>query len=468
MIAARNGTNNPVDSRVTQGAQRLSSTAVLGIVVVLIAIYVVAVLLVMETSTYDTWGGLLVGPILLLVSLPILAREASRAGDRSLFWLLVAALVLKLVGALVFQFVAYDVYDRSADAVGYHEYGAELAERFRVGDYETGYPSLTGVWFIQFLVGILYTVIGTTKFGGYLVFSWLGFWGLFLFYRAFTIAVPTGRVRTYARLVFFLPSLAFWPSSIGKEAWMMLALGVAAYGAARMLSGRTWRGLLVAGLGLWMAGLVRPHIAGLMGVGLAAGYLLRPSRPELRQLAPIAKMLSMTVVAVVAVVVVIRAERFLSDSGVETERGVASAQSSIASQTTKGGSYFAPSILRSPTQTPNAVLTVLFRPLPHEAHNFQVLASSLENTFLLLFTLVHIPWALAALKNVRRHPYFALALTYTALFIVAFSSLGNFGHLVRQRVQVLPFLIVLLCIPPKPRKDDLSPAVTPSRWQGVS
>ena len=36
-------------------------------------------------------------------------------------------------------------------------------------------------------------------------------------------------------MIFFLPSLLFWPSGIGKEAWMTLGLGLASYGAARLL-----------------------------------------------------------------------------------------------------------------------------------------------------------------------------------------------------------------------------------------
>ena len=445
-------------TRVFDRSQRVSSKATFGFAAVVVAIFVVVVLLLMETSTYDTWGGVLVAPILILVSLPILARQAAREGDRALFWLLVAALLFKLAGAVTFHFVAYDLYQGVADAVGYHQGGVRLARQFHAGNFD-GLDPLAGVNFIQVIAGFFYAIIGPTKFGGYLFFSWLGFWGLYLFYRAFTIAVPEGRARTYARFVFFIPSLAFWPSSVGKEAWMMFALGIAAFGAARALSGRTWRGLVLAGLGMWMAAFVRPHITALVGVALAVGYLVRPSRQELRQLAPIAKVLSMTVVAIVAVVVVTRAERFLRDAGVETERGVTGVHNSILARSSEGGggSYFAPSILQSPSQAPKAILTVLFRPLPLEAHNGPALVSSLENAFLLVFALIRIPWALAALRSIRRQPYVALAITYSAMFIVAFSSFANFGNLVRQRVQVLPFVLLLLCIPP--RRRDQAPSV---------
>jgi hypothetical protein len=445
------------------GVYRLSSGAAISVGIVLIVIFVVGLLLFMEKSTYETWGGLFVAPVLILVTLPILSRQAKREGDRSLFWLLIAALLVKLGGALIFHFVAYDLYGGTADAATYHEGGLKLAQQFRTGDYDANLDPLIGVNFIKLVAGILYTIIGPTKFGGYLFFSWLGFLGLFLFYRAFTIAVPEGRGRTYARFVFFLPSLAFWPSSIGKEAWMMLALGVAAFGAARLFSGKTLRGVLIAGLGMWMATLVRPHMAALVAVALAVGYVLRRPREELRQLAPIAKGLSIAVLVVIAAVVIVRAERFLNESGVETEQGVAGVQSSITVRSGGGGSQFVPSILRSPTQAPNALLTVMFRPLPHEAHNFQALAASLENSFLLIYTLVRIPWGFAALKSMRRQPYVAMALAYTAMFIIAFSSFSNFGNLVRQRVQVLPFFVALLCIPPR-RSKQMPPSLESSEW----
>ena len=152
----------------------------------------------------------------------------------------------------------------------YKRQGALLAESFRAGHFALPFSPITGTNFIRVVTGAVYTVFGPTRLGGYMAFGWFSFLGLFLFYRAFTIAMPEGRSRTYARLVFFLPSLVFWPSGIGKEAWMVFALGVAAFGAARLLSGSTVRGIVIAGLGAWMAAMVRPHVAGLIGLAIAA------------------------------------------------------------------------------------------------------------------------------------------------------------------------------------------------------
>ena len=48
---------------------------------------------------------------------------------------------------------------------------------------------------------------------------------------------------------------------------------------------------------------------------------------------------------------------------------------------------------------------------------------------------------------VRRQPYVVTAITFVAVFIFGFSSFANFGLLVRQRSQVLPFFLVILAVP---------------------
>ena len=48
------------------------------------------------------------------------------------------------------------------------------------------------------------------------------------------------------------------------------------------------------------------------------------------------------------------------------------------------------------------------------------------------------------LARIRFHPYMLFVTLYTVGFVVAFSAIFNLGILVRQRVQVLPFLLAAL------------------------
>jgi len=413
----------------------------------LISAYVVGLFVLMETTPYDVWGALVLAPILIAVTVPALARQAAREGDRTLFRLLLLALFLKLGGTAARHFVAFGLYGGVADAAGYHEWGARLAEQFWRGDFATGLPNLSSTHFIRFLTGLVYSVIGPTELGGFLFYSWLGFWGLFLFYRAFVITVPETRARTYARLLFFMPSLLFWPSSIGKEAWMMLTLGLACFGIAKLLRGEVMGGVLPTVLGLWLAAIVRPHVAGMVAVAAAVAVLVRRPSLELRQLAPAVKVVSLAAVLVVASVLVLRTDRFLQGAGIETEGGVTSTLEGVNERTSEGGSEFASSVVDRPMRAPIALVTVLYRPFVFEAHNTQALLSAVEAMVLLTITLLRWRSVAAALRTVRRVPYLAFVLAYSAMFVVGFSSIANFGILARQRVQLYPLFLVLLCLP---------------------
>jgi hypothetical protein len=432
------------------GEWRRPAILVVGMVVTVLVVAAFSIL--PQTTTYDTSGALIVGPILFGISLPILARQAERERDPRLFWLLVVALMAKMIGALARDFVANEVYGGIADATSYHEDGVRLSALFRSGVFRTGLESVTGTDFVSLLTGVLYTFIGPTRLGGSLVYSWLAFFGLFLFYRAFVLSVPEGRPRSYAWLLFLLPSMLFWPSGIGKEAWMIFTLGIAAFGAARLLAGRTWNGILLAGLGLWMAGLVRFHVVGIFALALAAAYVLRRRSEEHRRRSPVTRGFALATVALVAVVLVFQAENFLEEAGLEPDQGITTALQEVSRRTGQGDSEIQPSVLRSPWRVPFAAFTVLFRPLPIEAHNAQALLAALEGTFLLVLCGLRFRWILAALHSFRRQAYVTLSLVYTAVFILAFSAIANLGILARQRVQMLPFFLVLLCVPPRGKR----------------
>jgi hypothetical protein len=152
-----------------------------------------------------------------------------------------------------------------------------------------------------------------------------------------------------------------------------------------------------------------------------------------------------------------------------TTNNVATALDQINYRTAGGGSGYTPTpVLSQPQKAPIAVVTVLFRPFLFEAHNFQVLVSGLESGFLLLLSVWRIRWVYAAVRSIRRQPYVALALVFTLLFIVAFSSFANFGTLVRQRSQLYPLFLVLLAVPSlrsKPRDHENVPVSPATAWE---
>jgi hypothetical protein len=387
-------------------------------------------------------------PIMLVASWPAFARQARRERDDRLAQLLLLALALKLLGSLVRYWVALHVYDGNADAVYYHQTGEQLAMRFRSGDFDISPYSLSGTDFVTVFTGALYTVTGPSIYAGFLMYSWLAFAGMFYMYRAFVIAVPDGNSRRYAMLLFFLPSMLYWPSSIGKEAWMLFTLGLVAFGVARLLTGRPWRGLLLAGVGVWLGTLVRPHVVGMAALGMVVAYLLaRPPR-RMGMMGPVVKLAALVVLVGLAILLLGQTEEYLRQKGIEPQDGVSSVLGETARRTGTGGSNFQVDVRGpSPDQFPIAVVTILFRPFPFEAHNAQAAVTALESFLLLCLTISRRRAVWGAIRHPRRRPYIAFVLVYLALFVFAFSTIANFGILARERTQLLPFFLVLLAIP---------------------
>ena len=128
------------------------------------------------------------------------------------------------------------------------------------------------------MLAVVYLITGTSRWAGSIVFAWLAFGGRLLMWRALRRAVPEADHKRYLMLLLFFPSLVYWPASIGKEALMILALGVVSFAAAQLLAERVSAGsiaLLVAGL----AGLmfIRPHLGATGGAAVSVRHLTRPT-----------------------------------------------------------------------------------------------------------------------------------------------------------------------------------------------
>lgn len=410
--------------------------------------------------------ALVVALVLIVVSLPTLARQANRQRDGGLFLLLLVALLVKLMGSIAHFYFAFDLEGSGVDANRYHSIGALASQLFHSGEFSAGLTLIAdqggseGTRFIFYLTSAVYSLTGPNALAGFIVFSWLGFWGLFFFYRAFVIAAPEGRSQTYALLVFFLPSMIFWPSSIGKEAWMLFALGMAVYGCARLMTRVYAPGLLFSGIGLFLASLIRIHLAAILGLAIVAAYAIKRSSPRLGHLAPVFKGVALLALMGVGGLLAVQTGQFLRENYVNEELGFSQALVETSERTGQGGSAFTPVVVDSPLKAPQALVTVLFRPFPTEAGNIPAYMASFEGLFLMGLVIFRWRWIAASMTRMRRQPLIGLALVFIALFTIAFSSFGNFGLLARQRTQVLPMVLILAAIPP-PRR--LAPAtLTPA------
>ncbi|OPC80250.1 hypothetical protein B4N89_04185 [Embleya scabrispora] len=420
-----------------------------------VGVYVSVFAWAMEYRPYDTWGALIVFPLLLTVSVPLLSRF-SRDEPPWVRRLVIGALVAKLLACFARYWMSFVLYEGRADAATYDLVGRAIAPHFRDGDFTVDIGrKVIGTGFIMIVTGIVYAIVGQSLLAGYLVYSWLGFWGLYLFWRAFNVAYPDGDRRRYGKLLFFLPSLLFWPSGIGKDTWMMFTLGMAAYGVALLLVRK--RGafvfLILGAVGTTM---VRPHVTVLLLCGLCVGYLLRNRPQQASALGPLRAAFGIVVLGVGCVLALQQVGTFFGTPGI----GAAQANQVIAktqTQTAQGGSAQAvddqAALAISPAALPQSLVTVLFRPFPFEAHNIQALVASLEGVVLMGLFVVALPRLKRIPGLLIRRPYVAFVIVYTLVFALAFANIRNFGILTRERVQVFPFVLVLLAVS-KPERTE--------------
>jgi hypothetical protein len=411
-------------------------------------------------AALDVWSAILVLLALLTISYPLFRWIARAEGDPWLFKVMYGALAVKMAFALVRYFVIFVVYGGNGDAGVYHEAGINFARRFAAGEPIHPLPVISSfpveTHWIADVTGVVYTVTSPSAYAGFFVFSYLCLLGQILMLRGFKAAVPEGDYRRYALLVLFLPSLLFWPSSIGKEALMLFCLGLVVYGGALLLAPRPKvRGVLIFGLGLGGLSFVRPHIAlmsvGALGVAMVVGVLSGSVGQDGARL-PSGRGRAIRLVALVAVLLAASfASTRVTDRFSDPDAaGGTSTQSTLAAttaQTQQGGSEFEPIAIMSPTQLPLGIPSVLFRPFPWEAGSVNALIAAVEG--LLLLGLFALSWRRIASfpRLAMRRPFLVFASAYVVVFAIGFSFIANFGILARQRTQMLPMVLMLLALP---------------------
>lgn len=384
------------------------------------------------------------GVILLLVATARIT--ARRHPDES--WLagwLVAGVFVKL-GASYARYLTLTIgYGGIGDATGYDGYGRRFASAWMAGSAAPDLPDLRRTNFLRWFTGVVYYVFGSDMLTGFLVFGLIAFVGSYAWYRATVDVVPVTDKRLYLILVLFVPSIAFWPSSIGKEALMQLGLGVVALGTSLLVRQRLVAGLAVGVGGGWLLWVVRPHLLAMVAVATGVAYLVgRVRRESDGRRALVGRPLGIIAVGLLVVFTVTQGAEFL---GLE-DFSISSIEAELDEQTertSQGGSEFETGENSlSPLSLPQGAATVLLRPFPWEVEGSLQLLASLESVVLAGFIVARWRSLQAALVQSRARPFLMYCWLLTLFYAATFSSFANFGLLVRQRSLVLPAVFVLL------------------------
>lgn len=413
------------------------------VVVIVGALLAAVVGLTVETPHLWVIGiGLVAGAFLV-------GRRLQRGDGRGWWpWVLAAGALAKLGGAYVRYWVLFDIYGGAGDAVRYHEDGRAIADLWRTLNVpslaDAGIGSL-GTKVTALGTGLVYTPFEPSILGGFFLFGTLAFAGQVLIVLAVRARHPDATFRA-ALLVLFWPTLVYWPSSVGKDALILLGLGIFAYGAARLVEGYLTRWAVVAGLGLLLMGLIRPHVAGLSIAAFAVASLL--ARAPAGGPARLRRVVLLGLSVVVAGFMLVRlGDQLGFDLEASLETGTLDpVVAEVERRTETGGSAVDAEAVEGVADIPGAVIRVLFRPFPQEADNAQMLATSAEGMLLIALLLWRSPRWVPALRTLRRQPFVLFCLAYVLGFGVAWSAILNYGILARQRSAMVPFLLAFVAI----------------------
>lgn len=347
------------------------------------------------------------------------------------------------------------------DSYRYYQAGTELALQWRSGQV----PSLAGrggfgTQVTEAITGGMFAVFTPDLLGGFLMFSIIAFFGQLLMYAAFRRWARPHQLKPYSLLIFLLPTYMFWPSSIGKDAIVVLALGGAAYFAARTLEGFEIRWLPGLIASLTLLGLIRIHIAGLVVAGLVgAGVLAKLPRG----VDPIARMRRLVFVGVGVVAAAGIFTLFPDVFGVEItgEESLDAFTADVVRRTSEKGTIAEGGPVTGPADVPGALALVLFRPFAFEASEIQHYFAAAETSVLLGLFLWKLPAMWRNWRSWRSSGYVVFCSLYVIGFAIAFSVVRNLGIIARQRGQVLAFFLCLLVAMGWEEKTAAKPPIPP-------
>lgn len=307
-----------------------------------------------------------------------------------------------------------------ADAIVYYQ--KALVGRF---DFTFGTAVVDG------LTSLLVHGLGFGILSCFLFFNIFGSIGLLAFDGSLQQAVKNKSkfLKRLATLIVFLPSVSFWSSAIGKDAISFLAMGLAMW-AALQLNKRVW--LMVLAVFIMLT--VRPHMAGMMVIGLSLSVMFDKKTN-------IAKRLALGVIAAVgAAVMVPFALQYAGVSDPTSAESLINYVEKRQSYNMEGGGGVDISSMNLPMQ----LFTYMFRPVIFEARSITALAAAIDNLILLyLFIVAGYAFITKKAKSFTENRKFMWVYAGLAWLVLAMTS-ANLGIAVRQKWMFAPMLIFLL------------------------
>ncbi len=391
----------------------------------------------------------------------------------------VKGILAKILGGFIFCCI-YIFYYKGGDSIAYWKFSGCLVKlmsknfsiyldilsgnltmsNYYYFDSTTGFPeywkdaqSFSTIRFIS----PLYLLSIQSYFTCTLLLSALSYAGVWRLYLLFTREFP-GLEKQFAIAILFFPSLLFWGSGIMKDTytlsaacWFTYSIYMVFIKREKIMPNIFW--LIIT---TFVMISFKPYIF----IALLPGSLVWVSFKRIQAVkSPVIKILVAPVIIVVfmllgTVVFSSLSSNLKQYSSVDNmlNKAVVS-QNDLKQDYYQGNSFdigeFDGSIGGVFSKFPLAVMAGLFRPFIFEARNPVMFISGVENTFLLIFTIIFLfrVGPIKVIKYILKEPLLLFSLTFAVFFAFGIGlSTSNFGALVRYKIPCIPFYLSSLYI----------------------
>ncbi len=378
------------------------------------------------------WPGFIIGLILFLIIGYSSGRRNVPTGNTKLVG---NALLVRVIGVIVYAFVVFAIYRGGADPVVYMRWGNRFAYYFRQLDFSPFYdPDLwrgpfLGTNFVGYPAALIALITGDSYRGAWLVYSLFCLIGLYFFGKVFFRAYGKIEYENYIGILVLYPSLWFWTASISKDSWMIFGVAIFMTG---MLDSKSRQNIIVMALGLLWCYMVRPQVAAMLAFSAAGAYFLVSLKKLNFKNVMVIIMASVGAFYILSVLGV--------GGGVQDIQQFAEGE---RNRSEYGGSVI--NLASGPLAYVLGPVNILLRPFPWEVSGVLQIISFFDVYFIWFLALKNRSAVFRSVRMIRKDRLIAFCFVFILLFSVgAGLALSNLGLIARQRIVLYPFMFWII------------------------
>lgn len=344
---------------------------------------------------------------------------------------------MRIVGTLAYLYYAYFLTSGNVDAFIYDNWAEFFAGYFINGDFSPFYdPSLYRdgqlfyTNFVAYPAAFFLIITGNSTFGIFLLFSMVCFLGLVLMLKSFYINFPhLDRYRVTLYVLLF-PAVWFWTSTIGKDAFVFLGVGVVCSG---FRNDRMSYVRFILGIATIYA--FRPPVAYMTLLALSALFIFNFKDSFLIKLVK-------TAVGIYLIIVLFD---FLSEEW-KIENISNETITELQAGTLRNNDYGTGALEEKSggvESIPRGIVDVMMRPFIWETRDITTFFASLEISFMLIILFLKRRSLMLFIKSMVSNRLSTFVGAFVIIYVISAGLFeNNIGLIARHRSIIFPFLFL--------------------------